>query len=258
MARKIPKIAVYKFASCDGCQLSIVDLEDELLEIGQRFEIAYFMEVTRAVKKGPYDVGLVEGSISTPHDVELIKSIRKDCKKLVAIGACATAGGIQALRNWASVEEFSKYVYAKPECIQTLEKSSPISEYVQVDLELRGCPVNKYQLLEVLSALLAGRKPNTPTYSVCMECKRKGNVCVTVAKGIPCLGPVVQAGCGALCPTYSRGCYGCFGPMESPNVKSLASKFIELGMNKKDIVLMFREFTGWSKEFREVDRLIEE
>ncbi|MCS7136383.1 MAG: oxidoreductase [Nitrososphaerota archaeon] len=257
MAKKTPRIAVYKFASCDGCQLSILDLEDELLEVGQRFDIAYFMEVTKAVKKGPYDVGLVEGSITTPHDVELIKTIRKECKKLVTIGACATAGGIQALRNWASVEEFSKYVYAKPEYIQTLEKSSPISEYVQVDLELKGCPVNKYQLLEVLSALIAGRKPNLPTYSVCMECKMKGNVCVAVAKGIPCLGPVVQAGCGALCPSYARGCYGCFGPMESPNVKSIAKKFIELGMDKKDVILKFRGFTGWSKEFREVNGLIE-
>lgn len=257
MKGRLPRVAVYKFASCDGCQLSIVDLEDELLEIGRRFEIAYFMEVTRAAKKGPYDVGLVEGSISTPHEAELIKSIRKDCKKLIAIGACATAGGIQALRNWASVEEFTKYVYAKPEYVETLEKASPISDYVQVDFELRGCPVNKYQLLEVLSALLAGRKPNIPTYSLCIECKSKGNVCVTVAKGIPCLGPVVQAGCGALCPTYARGCYGCFGPMESPNVKSLANKLIELGMSKKDVVLAFRGFTGWSKEFREVDSLIE-
>lgn len=247
-----PKLAVYKFASCDGCQLSLLNLEDELLEISEVVEIAFFMEATRAVVKGPYDIALVEGSISTPHEAELIKKIRKNSKILVAIGACATAGGIQALRNWANVEEFLKIVYASPEYISVLEKATPISEHVEVDYELEGCPVNKYQVLDLLSALLHGRRPNIPTYSLCVECKRKGVVCVMVSKGIPCMGPVTKAGCGAICPSYGRGCYACFGPSESPNLKSLKEHFMRrLNLPEHDVVNMIKGFTGWSKPFRE-------
>ncbi|GBC71688.1 NAD-reducing hydrogenase HoxS subunit delta [Candidatus Calditenuaceae archaeon HR02] len=252
MARR-PKIAVYKFASCDGCQLSILDLEEELLAIGEAFEIAYFLEASRAVVKGPYDIGLVEGSITTPHDAELIKEIRKSCKVLITIGACATAGGIQALRNWRGSAEFMKYVYPKPEYIETLDKSTPVSDHVQVDFELRGCPINKYQLLEVMSAYLAGRAPSIPNQSVCVECKLRGTACIMVAKGVPCLGPVTHAGCGAICPAYGRGCYGCYGPKESPNSKSLMKHFIELGKRREEAVMAFRLFNAWAPGFREVE-----
>ncbi len=251
MARR-PRIAVYKFASCDGCQLSILDLEDELLTITENFEIAYFLEASRAVVKGPYDIGLVEGSITTPHEAELIKEIRKNCKVLITIGACATAGGIQALRNWGRSAEFMKYVYPKPEYIEILDKSTPVSDHVPVDFELRGCPINKYQLLEVMSAYLAGRAPNIPNQSVCNECKLKGNVCIMVAKGIPCLGPVTHAGCGAICPAYGRGCYGCYGPRESPNSRPLMKRFIELGKPQEEAVMAFRLFNAWAPGFREV------
>jgi len=253
MRRRRPKIAVYKFASCDGCQLSILDLEDELFSISEKFEIAYFLEASRAVVKGPYDIGLVEGSITTPHDAEIIKEVRKKCRFLVTIGACATAGGIQALRNWKGSAELMKHVYATPEYIETLDKSTPIADHVRVDFELRGCPINKYQLLEVLSAFLAGRNPDIPNHSVCVECKTRGNVCVMVSRGVPCLGPVTQAGCGAICPAYARGCYGCFGPKEAPNPKSLAKRLIELGMGREEAVAAFRLFNAWAPEFRGVD-----
>jgi sulfhydrogenase subunit delta len=236
MERKKPKLAVWKFASCDGCQLSLLDCEDELLDVVGAVEIAYFLEASRAVVSGPYDISLVEGSITTPHDAERIHKIRKVSKYLITIGACATAGGIQALRNFKDVKEFISIVYANPSYIETLSKSTPISDHVFVDFELRGCPINKYQLIEVISAFLNGRKPNIPTYSVCMECKRKGNVCVMVSKGSPCLGPVVQAGCGAICPSYNRGCYGCFGPKETPNVFSLADYFAKMGLKSSEIV----------------------
>jgi sulfhydrogenase subunit delta len=226
MAKKNkPKLAVWKFASCDGCQLSLLDCEDELLAVADAVHIANFPEASRAVEKGPYDVSLVEGSITTPHDAERIHKIRRLSKYLITIGACATAGGIQALRNFKEVSDFISIVYAHPEYIETLNKSTPIADHVFVDFELRGCPINKYQLLEVINALLNGRKPNIPVYSVCMECKRKGNVCVMVASGTPCLGPVTQAGCGALCHSYNRGCYSCFGPKETPNTASLAERF---------------------------------
>ena len=249
-AVKKPKLAVWKFASCDGCQLSLLDCEDELLAIAEEITIANFPEASRAVMKGPYDISLVEGSITTPHDEERIHKIRRMSKCLVTIGACATAGGIQALRNFADVNDFVSIVYANPAYIETLNKSTPISDHVPVDYELRGCPINKYQLLEFITATLNGRKPNIGTHSVCMECKMKGNVCVMVSTGTPCLGPVTQMGCGALCPSYDRGCFGCFGPMESPNTKSLAAWFERLQVPSDDIVRMFRGFNAYAEPFR--------
>ncbi|CUU03151.1 Coenzyme F420-reducing hydrogenase, gamma subunit [Candidatus Kryptobacter tengchongensis] len=250
MKAKKPKLAVWKFASCDGCQLSLLDCEDELLDVVGAVEIAYFLEASRATVSGPYDISLVEGSITTPHDAERIHKIRKVSKYLITIGACATAGGIQALRNFKDVKEFISVVYANPAYIETLNKSTPIADHVFVDFELRGCPINKYQLIEVISAFLNKRKPNIPSYSVCMECKRKGNVCVMVSSGTPCLGPVVQAGCGAICPSYNRGCYGCFGPKETPNVFSLTEHFTKLGLKSADIVRILRNFNSYAEPFR--------
>ncbi|MHC5109971.1 MAG: NADH-quinone oxidoreductase subunit B family protein [Planctomycetota bacterium] len=245
-----PKLAVWKFASCDGCQLSLLDCEDELLDVAGAVNIAYFPEATRSVQGGPYDVSLVEGSITTSHDAERIHEIRRESKFLITIGACATAGGIQSLRNFADVDEFTRVVYASPQYIDTLAKSTPISDHVRVDFELRGCPINKAQLLEVLSALLHGRKPNVPANSVCMECKRNGFVCVMVAHATPCLGPITHAGCGALCPEYGRGCYACFGPMETPNVSSLASRWCEsLGVKPSDLARALRTFNAAATEF---------
>ena len=252
-----PKLAVWKFASCDGCQLSLLNCEDELLAVADVIEIANFPEASRRVVRGPYDVSLVEGSITTPHDEERIHKIRKCSKLLVTIGACATAGGIQALRNFADVQDYLSVVYASPEYISTLSRSTPISDHVRVDFELRGCPINKYQLVEVLSAFLNGRKPNIPPYSVCMECKRRGIACLLVSQGIPCLGPVTQAGCNALCPSYGRGCFGCFGPSESPNVSGLSAVMERLKMENEDIVRAFRLFNAYAEPFRKVSEAYE-
>lgn len=251
------RLGVFKFASCDGCQLSLLSLEDELLTLAGKLDIAYFLEASSRVEPGPYDVGLVEGSITTPDDAQRILQIRRDTRYLVTIGACATAGGIQALRNWEDSAELLKQVYATPEYIQTLATSTAISDHVPVDFELRGCPINKYQLLEVLLALLAGRRPRTPTHSVCLDCKRRGTVCVTVAQGIPCLGPVTQAGCGAICPAYDRGCYGCFGPCQQPNMPSLSHQMQTLKILDPAVVNKLRSsFNGYASEFRsESDRL---
>lgn len=251
MARaKKPKLAVWKFASCDGCQLSLLDCEDELLAVAELIEIANFPEASRAVQRGPYDLSLVEGSITTPHDAERIHKIRRNSKFLATIGACATAGGIQALRNFADVDEYVSTVYPHPEYIKTLKKSTPISDHIFVDFELRGCPIDKDQLLELVSAFLNGRKPIIPTYSVCMDCKRKGIECVMVSRGIACLGPVTQTGCGVLCPSFNRGCYGCFGPKETPNTASLAEWMERLGLTKAEIVREFRGFNAYAEAFR--------
>jgi coenzyme F420-reducing hydrogenase gamma subunit len=248
--RRKPRIGVFKFASCDGCQLSLLDAEDELLDVAGAVEIAYFPEASRATLKGPYDIGLVEGSITTHHDAERIQKVRKQCRTLITIGACATAGGIQALRNWVDTAEYVRAVYATPKYIQTLSLSTPIAEHVPVDFELRGCPINKTHLLEVISAALIRRKPNIPSYSVCVECKRRGNVCIAVAQGVACLGPVTQAGCGAICPAYGRGCYGCYGPMETPNTTSLTAQLRILGNDGSQIQRAYRGFNAWAWEFR--------
>jgi coenzyme F420-reducing hydrogenase gamma subunit len=245
-----PRLAVWKFASCDGCQLSILDCEDELLALAGEVEIANFPEASRATVKGPYDLSLVEGSITTAHDAERIQQVRRSSRYLVTIGACATAGGIQALRNFKDVREFISAVYARPDYIETLATSTPISAHVPVDFELHGCPINKRQLLEVISAYLHGRKPEVPPHSVCVECKMRGVPCVMVAQGIPCLGPVTHAGCGALCPAYNRGCYGCFGPKETPNTASLAARWSDLGVRDIGIVRAFRTFNALSEPFQ--------
>ncbi|HXR29489.1 MAG TPA: hypothetical protein VN772_07905 [Solirubrobacteraceae bacterium] len=246
-----PTLAVWKFASCDGCQLSLLDCEDELLMLADRLEIAQFLEATSARVEGPYDISIVEGSITTAHDAERIREVRASSRVLITIGACATAGGIQALRNFGDVEDFTAIVYASPEYISTLASSTPISAHVPVDFELNGCPINKAQLLEVIAAHLAGRRPHVRAHSVCVECKRRGTVCVTVAHGTPCLGPVTHAGCGAICPAYNRGCYGCYGPMEAPNTSSLSARMSELGSGEADIVRIYRTFTADAGPFRQ-------
>lgn len=247
------KLAVWKFASCDGCQLSLLGCEDELLALAGELEIAYFLEASRATVRGPYDLSLVEGSITTPEDLKRIREVRRKSKRLVTIGACATAGGIQALRNFKDVKEFVQIVYAAPEYISALDNSTPISDHVPVDFELRGCPVNKGQLLEVINAYLNGRKPHTPAESVCTECKRRGIVCVMVARGEPCLGPVTHAGCGAICPAYDRGCYGCFGPKETPNIYSLSRGLKSAGMKDEELERAFHSFNAYAPPFRGFD-----
>jgi coenzyme F420-reducing hydrogenase gamma subunit len=250
MANK-PKLAVWKFTSCDGCQLCLLDLEDELLDLAGLLEIAYFPEATKTVLKGPYDLSIVEGSISTPEQLEQIQRVRQASKLLLAMGTCATSGGIQALRNFANVRDYLDIVYQKPELLDALEESTPVARHVKVDLELHGCPPNKYQLLEVVTALLQGRKPRLSSASVCLECKRRGTICVLASRGIPCLGPVTHAGCGALCPSYHRGCYGCFGPKETPNTASLSRWFSQrLGKSDAELVRAFRQFYANAEAFR--------
>ena len=246
-----PRLAVWKFASCDGCQLSLLDCEDELLAVAGAVEIAYFLEASRAVVEGPYDLSLVEGSITTPADIQRIRRVRDASDVLVAIGACATAGGIQALRNFADVDAYVRTVYARPDFIETLKESTPITDHVFVDFQLRGCPINKRQLLEVVSAFLHGRRPNIPTYSVCMECKARDNVCVMVSQGAICLGPATQAGCGAICPAYNRGCYGCFGPMETPNTGALSAHLREnYALDSLDLTRLWRSYNAYAESFR--------
>ena len=251
----LPKLAVWKFASCDGCQLSLLDCEDDLLELAEIVQIANFAEATSTQIDGPYDISLVEGSITTEHDIKRIHEVREKSKNVITIGACATAGGIQALRNFADIESYKSIVYASPEYISTLSTSTPISHHVKVDFELQGCPINKHQLLEVIKSFIMGRKPAVSSHSVCTECKMKGNICVQVAYNIPCLGPVTHAGCGALCPSYNRGCYGCYGPKETANPLALTRWWEkELYTEAHVIKGLLQNFNCASPEFEEASR----
>jgi coenzyme F420-reducing hydrogenase gamma subunit len=244
-------MAVWKFASCDGCQLSLLDCEDELLQVAELVELAYFKEATSTALRGPYDLSLVDGSIATRADVERIRTVRRVSRRVVPIGTCATSGGVQALRNFAAVERLLSIVYPRPGSVDALPTSTPISAHVPVDFELQGCPVNKRQLLEVIGAFLHGRPPAVAANSVCVECKSRLQVCVMVAHGTPCMGPVTHAGCGALCPGRHRGCYGCYGPMEAPiDAPSLSRAFAGLGLDEAALKRSFRNFYAGAPLFR--------
>jgi coenzyme F420-reducing hydrogenase gamma subunit len=249
--RRRPRLGVVKFASCDGCQLTLLDLEDDLLAIADRVDIVEFAEATSKRSSGPFDILFVEGSISTPEQAVEIVRLRAVTSTLVTIGACATAGGVQALRNWADHDAVRSLVYPNPEFVESLATATPVAEHVAVDAELRGCPISPQQLREFVTATLAGRRPNLPDEAVCVECKRRNVVCVAVAEGLTCLGPVTRSGCGALCPTFGRGCYGCFGPREAANGGGLAT-WLARDREAADVARSFALFNAWSPPFRDV------
>ena len=244
-----PRVAVHKFASCDGCQLAFLNLGEDLLRLAERVEIVHFAEAGPVAPEVPVDIAFVEGSITTPDDLERIQRVRKHARYLVTIGACATAGGVQALRNLASAREWLAAVYARPDYIASLDSSTPIARHVKVDLELWGCPVNGRQLLAAIGALLEGAAPREERDKVCLECKRAQNLCVLVTKGIPCMGPVTRTGCGAICPRFGRDCYACYGPAENANTEALAQRFQGLGLLPEQIVRRFRSINGAAPEF---------
>lgn len=244
-----PTIAVWKFASCDGCQLSLLECEEDLRILDGAVSFAHFPELTSASQTGPFALSFVEGSISTARDAKLIHDIRRLSELLVTIGACATAGGIQALRNYRNSAECLRVVYAEPRYIDTLATATPIRDHVPVDYELRGCPVNPGQLREFIAAVLWKRSPRISSTTVCSECKARGTVCIMVARNTPCLGPVTHAGCGALCPAFGRGCFGCYGSSESGAVSPLVATFRESGLTQEEINRTFLSFTPTDSAF---------
>lgn len=248
-AQQRPRLAVHKFTSCDGCQLTILDCEETLLELADAVEISYFLEAKRDSTPGACDIALVEGSVSTPAEVERSRRIRAEAKVFVAFGACATAGGIQALRNFGDLAALKAAAYPDPTAVAALPTSTPHAAHVRVDFELQGCPPNRHQLIEVVTQLLLGRTPRLPSYSVCLECKRRGNVCVLVARNLPCLGPVTHDGCGALCPSYDRACYGCFGPLDDPQVDRFGEELELRGFTPEQIVSYFRQVAPYKEAF---------
>jgi coenzyme F420-reducing hydrogenase gamma subunit len=246
-----PRVGVVKLTSCDGCQLTLLDLETELLAIAGRFDLVEFPEASSVRSAGPFDILLVEGSVSAAWQIEHLVHLRAVSEVVVAIGACATSGGIQALRNWSGVARWAGDVYADPSVLDTLDLATPVSDHIAVDAELVGCPIAPGQLRELLAALLAGRRPHLPDEAVCLSCKRRGLACVVVSQGMPCLGPVTRGGCGALCPGFARGCYGCFGPMGNANVPALVDVLRGWGLDDDEAGRRFAGFTAWAPGFRE-------
>ncbi|MBI2954450.1 MAG: oxidoreductase [Chloroflexi bacterium] len=252
-----PRLAVWKFTSCDGCQLTVLDCEEEFLDLLGSFEIALFHEARREFEPGPYDVSLVEGSIGTPAEAERIKMVREQTKFLIPFGVCATWGGIQALRNWSDAERMKSQVYPHPQYVSMLPTSTPVWAHVKIDYQLQGCPPNRGQLIDILGQILQGKQPRLATNSVCLECKRKGNICVLVAQNMTCLGPVTHDGCGALCPTYNKGCYGCFGPMDDPKPERFARELEVRGLKGAQIVREFMRITSYAEGYRKGAELYE-
>jgi coenzyme F420-reducing hydrogenase gamma subunit len=246
------RVSVHKFTSCDGCQLSLLDCEEELLTMAEVTEISYFAEASSSLLPGPYDVALVEGSISTPEEARRSQDVRAAAALFVSVGACATVGGIQALRNGRDIEAMKRITYPRTALVRTLPASTPHSVHVKVDLEIPGCPPSKDQILEVVTRLLLRQRPRLPSHSLCLECKRRGNVCVLVSGGQPCLGPITHAGCGALCPSYGRACYGCFGPMDDPQPGRLARELEKRGLPPEEIVRRLQEITAGDESLTEV------
>jgi len=251
MAATKPRVAVHKFSSCDGCQLAFLNLGDALLQVAELVELAHFAEAGPVDPDAPVDIAFVEGSVSTPEDLERIARVRANSRFLVTIGACATAGGVQALRNLANTAEWVAAIYAKPDHIRLLEHSTPIASHVKVDLELWGCPVNARQIIGALRALLFGVTPAEERDKVCLECKRRQSVCVVVTKGLACMGPVTRTGCGALCPSFGRDCYACYGPAENPNTAALARRFEGLGLSPAAVGRRFLFINSGAPAFRD-------
>jgi coenzyme F420-reducing hydrogenase gamma subunit len=244
-----PRVAVHKFSSCDGCQLAFLNLGEDLLVLADRVDLVHFAEAGPLDADTEVDIAFVEGSVSTPEDLERIQHIRAHSRMLIAIGACATAGGIQGLRNGVFDTTWMTQIYSHPEAITSLERSTPIATHVKVDFELWGCPVSGPQMLAVVNSLLLGVAPRDNADKVCTECKRQGYSCVMVTHGVPCMGPVTRAGCGALCPSLGRDCYGCYGPAENPNTDALASQLACLGLDPVAIVQRFQSINSQAPVF---------
>jgi coenzyme F420-reducing hydrogenase gamma subunit len=238
-----PKIAFFDFSSCEGCQLTVVDsLQDhpELLEV---VEIVQFREAM--TEKGEdYLVAFVEGSCTRQSDEQRLKQIRQQAAIVVALGACAHLGGVNALKSLHPLEEVRRYVYGeKADWYETYD-ARPIDAVIPVDFAIPGCPIDRTEFINCVKALLLGKKPPIPDYPLCVECKLKENECLFTRNKV-CLGPVTRAGCGAICPTYGQSCEACRGFITNPNDSSMRNVLAEHGMSVEEITSIYTMFTAY-------------
>ncbi len=245
-----PKVAFFSFGSCEGCQLQVLSAEDALPDLLRAVEIVNFREAVDE-RRDDYEVAFVEGSLVRPADVEQVQGIRKRARILVALGACACLGGVNAIRNRRSVAELAREVYGgrRDGVFTTLPDASPLSSAVLVDYELRGCPIDRDEFLEAVRSLAAGTVPVTPAYAVCVECTLRGTACL-LERGVPCLGGVARAGCGAVCPAYGAPCEACRGCHDVPNFEALGEAFARHGMARAVAAEKLQLFNNY-REVRE-------
>jgi len=243
-----PRVAFFSFACCEGCQLAILNLEREILRLVEIVDIVNFREAMTE-KSDDYDIAFIEGTLTRQSDEAALKEIRNRAKIVVALGACATTGGINVLKNFHPLAEVKERVYPGCEdCFDTYE-SRPIDECIKVDYYIHGCPIDNQEFLKVVKALATGQTPFVPTFPVCVECKIKENVCM-YDMGRSCLGPVTRAGCGAICPSFGTGCEGCRGLIPEPNVNATRDILAKAGLTPEQVINQFRLFVGYRKENR--------
>ena len=240
-----PKVAFFDFTSCEGCQLQKLNCEDEILDILGAVEVVNFREAT-SVRRDDYDIAFIEGSISTPTCVERIKKIRENAKVLVTLGACASTGGLNMLKNFQPLDKVREYVYGdKAGYFDTLPVR-PVDQVVKVDYKVYGCPMDKADYLSVVKALLSGREPKLAKYPVCVECKMRENAC-RYDFNETCLGPVTRAGCGARCPSNNFICFGCRGLVDNPKTDASNDVLKDRGLSAQDVLRKYRLFYGYSE-----------
>ena len=240
-----PRVAFFDFASCEGCQLQVINLEEDLLKVIEAIEIVSFREATKD-HSDDYDIAFVEGSITRRSDEARLKGIRAHAGVLVALGSCAALGGINCIKNFHSEAYVRKFVYGDKAFQYETYPARPLKAVVPVDFEIPGCPINRKEFAAVVKAFLQGKKPQIPNFPVCVECKMAENRCV-FEKALTCMGPVTRAGCGACCVTEGSFCWGCRGLVDDPNIDSEREILAKHGMGVQDILASFRLYTGFSE-----------
>lgn len=241
-----PRVAIFDFGCCEGCQLQIVNLEEDILGLLGLVDVVTWREAM-SEQSDEFDIAIIEGSITREEEVPRLQWIRDHAKVLVALGACAHIGGVNCIKNRFDLEDVRRYVYgAHAESFDTAP-TRPLDAVVKVDAAVPGCPINRQEFVEIVKALLLGKKPALPTYSVCVECKRKNNVCL-FDKGMVCLGPVTRAGCGAICPSFGNSCEGCRGLVPEPNLNSHGQVLAQYGLSVDEILRFVNLYGGCQQE----------
>jgi sulfhydrogenase subunit delta len=242
-----PRVAFFDFSCCEGCQLCALDLTaEQLLDLIAVVDIVEFREAI-SEHSDQYDIAIVEGSITRDSDIPRLQKIRDTAKLLITLGACSTISGINALKNFQKKEEYQNDVYADAPTKFETATARAIHEVVTVDAFIPGCPIDTGEFVRVVKNLVLGKKPDIPTYPVCVECKRNENVCV-YEKGIQCLGPVIRAGCNARCPSNGGYCFGCRGVIPEPNIHSQQDIMQKYNLTFEQMKEKFKLFLERNKE----------
>ena len=241
-----PKVAFFDFAGCEGDQLQIANLEEEILDLLGQVEVVSFREVMKE-HSDDYDIAFIEGSCTRQKDEERLKQIRKNAGVVVAIGSCATIGGINSLKNYQNMDTVKKTVYGENASLFDTYLARPIDAVIPVDAYVHGCPMTKEEFLHVVKSLLLGKKPEIPNYPVCVECKKNENVCA-FERGEFCVGPVTRAGCNSCCVNEGTKCWGCRGMVDNPNENSQKEVLIKYGLSVDDAIGKFKLYFGWEKK----------